>query len=75
VIDKVHGNMFPMPLTQERLGEAMGVSAVHANRVVKQLREENVVDFSRGQVTILDENKLQALAGFDRRYLHQKPSF
>jgi CRP-like cAMP-binding protein len=74
VIGRVQGAVFPMPLTQEQLGEAMGITSVHANRVVKQLREENVVDFNRGQVTVLDESKLETLAQFDRRYLHQKPS-
>jgi hypothetical protein len=52
----------------------MGVTSVHANRVIKQLREENIIDFARGRVTILDESKLEELADFDRRYLHQKPS-
>ena len=66
--------MFDMPLTQEQLGEAMGITPVHANRVIKQLREENILDFNRGRVTILDERKLQELADLDRSYLHQKPS-
>jgi hypothetical protein len=33
-----------------------------------------VLDFHRGRVTIRDETKLQELADFDRRYLHQKPN-
>ncbi len=74
VIGRVAGHAFDMPLTQEQLGEAMGVTSVHANRIVKQLRDENVVDFHRGRVTIRDERKLQELAGFDRLYLHQMPS-
>jgi CRP-like cAMP-binding protein len=74
VIGRVEGNVFEMPLTQEQLGEAMGITPVHVNRVVKLLREDNVVDLNRGQATILDEDKLHALAEFDRRYLHQKPS-
>jgi CRP-like cAMP-binding protein len=74
VIGHVAGITFDMPLTQEQLGEAMGITPVHVNRVVKQLRDENVVDIHRGKVTILEEIKLQELADFDRRYLHQKPS-
>jgi CRP-like cAMP-binding protein len=74
VIGKVERSAFDMPLTQEQLGEAMGITAVHANRIIKQLRDENVVDIVRGRVTIRDENKLQELADFDSCYLHQQPS-
>jgi CRP-like cAMP-binding protein len=74
VIGRVKNNAFDMPMTQEQLGEALGVTAVHANRIVKQLRDENVLDVQRGRVTIRDEAKLQELADFDRRYLHQKPT-
>jgi len=74
VIGRVADNGFEMPLTQEQLGEAMGITPVHANRVVRQLREENVVDLARGRVTVLDEDRLQAVADFDARYLHQTPS-
>ena len=74
VIGRVAGHAFDMPLTQEQIGEAMGITPVHANRVLKQLRDDNVIDFHRGRVTIRDERKLQELADFDRRYLHQMPS-
>jgi CRP-like cAMP-binding protein len=74
VIGKVEGNEFDMPLTQEQLGEAMGITAVHANRIIRQLRDENVLHFNRGRVTVQDETRLQELADFDHRYLHQQPS-
>jgi CRP-like cAMP-binding protein len=74
VIGRVENNAFDMPMTQEQLGEALGVTAVHANRIIKQLRDDNVLDFHRGRVTIRNETKLQELADFDRRYLHQKPT-
>jgi CRP-like cAMP-binding protein len=74
VIGMVDGNTFDMPLTQEQIGEAMGITAVHANRIIKQLRDDNVLDFHRGRVTVLDEGKLQELADFDDRYLHQQPN-
>ena len=62
IIGRVADNQFDMPLTQEQIGEAMGITAVHANRIIKQLRDEAVVDFYRGRVTILDEARLQELA-------------
>ena len=74
VIGRADRNSFEMPLTQEQIGEALGVTAVHANRVIKQLREEGVVDLHRGRVTVLDEAKFQELADFDNRYLHQSPA-
>jgi CRP-like cAMP-binding protein len=74
VIGRADGNSFDMPLTQEQVGDALGITTVHANRVIGQLREEGVVDFHRGRVTVLDEAKFQQLADFDRRYLHQSPA-
>lgn len=73
LIGRVDGNTFDMPLTQEQVGEALGITAVHANRVIRQLRDEDVVDFHRGRVTVLNEMKFEELADFDGRYLHQSP--
>jgi CRP-like cAMP-binding protein len=74
VIGLVAGSDFEMPLTQEQIGEALGITSVHANRVIKQLRQEEIVDVQRGRVTILNEARFQQLADFDSRYLHQSPS-
>jgi CRP-like cAMP-binding protein len=73
VIGQVEENTFEMPLTQEQIGEALGITAVHANRVIKQLRDDGIVDFHRGRVTVLSEERFLELADFDRRYLHQSP--
>jgi CRP-like cAMP-binding protein len=74
VIGHVTGNSFAMPLTQEQLGEAMGLTSVHTNRIIRQLRIDGVLDVQRGTVKIINEHKLQALAQFDDRYLHSSPS-
>ena len=74
VIGRIEGDSFEMPLTQEQIGEALGITAVHANRVIKQLRQDGIVAFHRGHVEVLDENKLMELAGFDSRYLHLSPA-
>ena len=68
------GDTFEMPLTQEQISEALGITPVHANRIIRQLRDDGIVDISRGRVTVLDEAKLADLAQFDDRYLHQDPS-
>jgi CRP-like cAMP-binding protein len=74
IIGKVQGARFEMPLTQEQIGEAMGITPVHVNRVIKQLRDEKVLEFHRGSVTVIDEQKLLELADFDDLYLHQRRS-
>jgi CRP-like cAMP-binding protein len=74
VIGRGQGNRIEMPLTQEQIGEAMGITPIHANRIIKQLREEGVLEFRRGYAVVLDESKLEELAHFDDRYLHLKPS-
>ncbi len=74
VVGRLNGNSFEMPLTQEQLSEALGITPVHANRVIRQLREDAIVDFQRGRVTILDERKFMELADFDNRYLHESPA-
>jgi CRP-like cAMP-binding protein len=63
---------FEFPLTQEQIGEALGITAVHANRIIKQLREDRILDVGRGRVHVLDEAKLAELAQFDDRYLQQE---
>jgi CRP-like cAMP-binding protein len=73
-IKHIDGNTFEMPLTQEQIGEALGITAVHANRVIRQLRQEGILEFSRGRVTILNQQALLDLADFDGRYLHQSPA-
>jgi CRP-like cAMP-binding protein len=74
LIGRVTEGAFAMPLTQEQLGEALGVTSVHTNRILRQLRVDGVLEFARGTVKILNETKLQELAQFDGRYLHLSPA-
>ena len=74
VMGRAAGDTFEMPLTQEQIGEALGITPVHANRIIKQLRDDKVIDVSRGRAVVLDEAKLAELAQFDDRYLHLGPS-
>src|SRR3979490_2030891 len=46
----------------------------NVNRIVKQLRDDNILEFHRGSVSVIDEQKLLELADFDGLYLHQRPS-
>jgi CRP-like cAMP-binding protein len=74
VVGSEQGADMEMPMTQEQIGEAMGITPIHANRIIKQLREDGVLEFQRGHVTVMDEHKLKELAHFDDRYLHLTPS-
>ncbi|WP_271584946.1 Crp/Fnr family transcriptional regulator [Bradyrhizobium sp. CCBAU 45389] len=74
LVGRVIDNTFAIPLTQEQLGEAMGVTSVHTNRILRDLRINGVLELQRGTVHILNEHKLQELAQFDGRYLHLSPS-
>ena len=73
LIGRVIDNTFEAPLTQEQFGEAMGVTSVHTNRILRELRIDGVLELQRGTVKILNEYKLQELAQFDGRYLHLSP--
>lgn len=62
---------FACPLTQYHLADALGLSAVHVNRVLRQLRETGLVTFRDGRVTFHDYGRLVKLAEFDPAYLDQ----
>lgn len=59
------------PLTQYHLADALGLSAVHVNRVLRHLREAGLVTFQRGRVTFQNIDALKRLANFDTKYLVQ----
>ncbi|MBS0123313.1 Crp/Fnr family transcriptional regulator [Thetidibacter halocola] len=62
---------FACPLTQYHLADALGLSAVHVNRVLRQLREEGMVTFRDGLVTFDDYARLAEFAQFDPSYMDQ----
>ena len=62
---------YACPLSQYMLADALGLSAVHINRVLRQLREEGLLTFRGGQVIFDDFERLVTLADFDTAYLDQ----
>jgi CRP-like cAMP-binding protein len=62
---------YACPLTQYHLADALGLSAVHVNRVLRHLRDDGLVTFRKGQVVFNDIDRLRKLAGFDIDYLDQ----
>jgi CRP-like cAMP-binding protein len=59
-----------LPITQQDLAEALGMSTVHANRTLMILREGGLADLRGGKLHVLDWDKLVAAAEFDPAYLH-----
>jgi len=60
---------FPLPLTQSVLGDACGLSAVHVNRCLQQLRRMQLIQFEKGELFIPDWEQLVQAANFDDGYL------
>jgi CRP-like cAMP-binding protein len=62
---------FPMPVTQAELADAIGLTLVHVNRVLRDLRLLEIVRIESRVVSVLDWERLVALGEFDPTYLHQ----
>ena len=62
---------FECPLNQYLLADALGLTAIHVNRVLRQLREQNLITLKAHHVVIDDVKGLKKLAGFDNAYLDQ----
>ncbi|RXT36368.1 Crp/Fnr family transcriptional regulator [Bradyrhizobium betae] len=73
-IGRTDGLSFSFPATQALFADAVGTSVVHMNRVVQELRNQGLLEFDRGRISILDETKLRKAADFDALYLHLDPS-
>ncbi|HEX8239447.1 MAG TPA: Crp/Fnr family transcriptional regulator [Allosphingosinicella sp.] len=61
---------YALPLTQADLADVTGLTSVHVNRMLKKLRDEDLLTFRGGTVTIGDWTQLQRVAEFDPTYLH-----
>jgi CRP-like cAMP-binding protein len=61
---------YDFPLTQVELAECLGLTAVHVNRTLQELRRKGLVQLQNRRVTILNLPALEALAEFDDAYLY-----
>lgn len=64
------GDSFEFPITQAELADMMGISTVHANRTLQELRAENLISWEHHVVTVLDWDRLRQAAEFDPTYLN-----
>jgi CRP-like cAMP-binding protein len=59
-----------LPLTQTDLGDALGLTAVHINRVLQRFRQDRLIKLQQRRLTVADFARLQAIAGLTPAYLH-----
>lgn len=68
-IGGVADGSFDLPLTQEELGDATGMTHVHVNRTLRELRERGLIKITKGRLHIPDVTALEKTAGMDSGYL------
>jgi CRP-like cAMP-binding protein len=59
-----------LPLTQAELSDALALSTVHVNRVLMEMRHNQLITLRNQQLTLHDYQALRIIAGFNARYLH-----
>jgi len=64
------GDSCEFPLTQTDLAEACGLTAVHVNRMLQELRADGLIELDRRRLTIRDLPKLMQVSMFNPNYLH-----
>ncbi|PBB23931.1 MULTISPECIES: Crp/Fnr family transcriptional regulator [unclassified Mesorhizobium] len=70
VMGLVDDNGYSLPLTQAQIGETIGASVVHVNRILKKLRADRLVEHKHGRLIVIDWDGLSELAEFDPGYLN-----
>lgn len=71
LVGVARGYSLPLPMTQEDIGDATGLTAVHVNRTMRVLRENMLVDRVGSDLRLLNVPELRSLSGFTPHYLRQ----
>jgi CRP-like cAMP-binding protein len=61
---------FPLPMTQEQIGDATGLTSVHVNRMLRDLEQDGAISRTGRVALINDWARLKSIANFDSAYLH-----
>ena len=69
VVNRTSDMSFRLPLTQAEVADVLGLSVVHMNRIIGELRKLGVITWADQLLTIVDWERLQELAEFDPTYL------
>jgi DNA-binding transcriptional regulator LsrR (DeoR family) len=70
VVGRARSDGYEFPLTQRELSECLGLTVVHANRTLQELRRRGLVELENRQLTIRDRRGLEGVAEFDPGYLY-----
>lgn len=68
-VGRTEGDTIQLPITQAELGDTLGLSTVHVNRVLQELRKEGLIRFQGDALTILDWERLKKVGEFTSTYL------
>jgi len=63
-------NSYDLPMTQEQLGDAVGLTSVHVNRTLKSLTAEGLIERDKRHIRLVDWDRISAVGDFDALYLH-----
>lgn len=69
-VGQAQDHCFDFPITQHHLAEAIGISLVHVNRTLQEMRRKGLIELAERQLRILDFEKLKRIAMFNNNYLH-----
>jgi len=69
-VGQARSDGYAFPLTQRELSECLGLTVVHVNRTIQELRRRGLVELENRQLTILDRRGLEGIAEFDPSYLY-----
>ncbi|WP_299820603.1 Crp/Fnr family transcriptional regulator [uncultured Jannaschia sp.] len=69
-VGRTDGTALRLPLTQQELGEALRLTPSYVNRLLQELRRQNLISWSGGVLDVTDPAGLIKMAGFDPSYLH-----
>ena len=72
-VGEADASSYDFPLTQNDLGDILGLSGVHVNRTLQSLREAELIVLRQRRLTIPNVNQLTAFCDFDPLYLHLTP--
>jgi CRP-like cAMP-binding protein len=64
--------VYELPMTQEQLADATGLTAVHVNRVLQALQRDRLIERERRIVRFVDWDSMRDVADFNARYLHMR---
>jgi CRP-like cAMP-binding protein len=68
-VGQVQNQTIQLPITQAELGDTLGLSTVHVNRVLQELRKEGLIRWQGNALTVLDWERLERVAEFTPTYL------